>query len=122
METMAEVMANECVFTGQRATDGGAISAIGDFRTELGATTAWIRGSNFTMNTARKSGGAIYIRGATLFLTNNKFLSNSVSGDDGAGGGAFFVEPLHVPILGMVRALISTHAHAFLTRSNVCAR
>lgn len=89
VESSAEVMISACTFVRQRAEEGGAVSALGPPTRLIGATTAWVRSSNFIENEADSSGGAIYAVGSDLFMKSNTFLHNRVKGIEGQGGGAF---------------------------------
>lgn len=89
VESSAEIMVSACKFIGQQATEGGAMSALGPPSRLFGATTAWVRSSEFSDNEAESSGGAIFAVGSDLFLKSNTFLHNRVKGIDGQGGGAF---------------------------------
>jgi predicted outer membrane repeat protein len=89
VESSAEVMVNACKFVKQLAAEGGAISALGPPSRLIGATTAWVRSSEFSDNEAESSGGAIFAVGSDIFLKSNIFLHNRVKGLNGQGGGAF---------------------------------
>lgn len=89
---------NNCLFSDNRATTGGAGYITGMIR-------GYFKGNTFANNTARKTGGALYLGNKdkqTLSLTmlNNTFVSNSISlptgeGQGGAKGGSVIYAELY---------------------------